>query len=184
MASYDRKITNTGGGAPVAQGTASGPFLQTLPGMVVTTGGPSPSDFSFFNDTTIYLADTRTDGTNGGIQKWTFDGTNWLLQYTLATGLRNVADTAFVGVHGLAVTSNDLGQAVLFGTTFDGTGANQNKFFFVTDTGVGAPVTILGTSATNTAFRGIEFIMVPEPGSIVLLSLAGFGALALVRRRR
>jgi hypothetical protein len=173
----------TGGGAPVAQGTASGPFLQALPGFA-TAAGPSPSDFSFFNDTTIYLADTRTDGTNGGIQKWTFDGTNWLLQYTLATGLRNVADTAFVGVHGLAVTPNGLGQAVLFGTTFDGTGANQNKFFFVTDTGVGAPVTILGTSGTNTAFRGIEFIMVPEPGSIILLRLAGFGALAVIRRRR
>ena len=159
--------------------------LFSLPGFP-TAAGPAPDDFWFFNDTTLYLADARTDVTNGGIQKWTFDGTNWILQYTLGAGqLTTTATTPGpAGVHGLAGTTNGNGNVVLFGTTFDGTGANQTKFFTVTDTGAASLVAVLGTSPTNSAFRGIEYIPVPEPTSISMLALAMLGVAARARRRK
>jgi len=46
---------------------------------------------------------------------------------------------------------------------------------------VGSSFTVLATAATNTAFRGVEFIAVPAPGSLSLLALGGLAAL---RRRR
>lgn len=159
--------------------------LFSLPGFP-TGAGPAPDDFWFFNDATIYLADARTNGIDGGVQKWTFDGTNWALQYTLGTSqLTTTATTPGpAGVHGLAGTVDGSGNAVLFGTTFDGAGANQTKFFTVTDTGAASLVTILGTSSTNSAFRGIEIIPnVPEPGSISLLLIGMLTAVANRRRR-
>ena len=85
----------------------------------------------------------------------------WQLQYTLGTGqLTTTATTPGpAGVHGLTGMIDGSGQAVLFGTTFDGAGANRTKFFTVTDTGAASLVTVLGTSATNTAFRGIEIAL-------------------------
>lgn len=159
--------------------------LFSLPGFP-TAAGPAPDDFWFFNDNTIYLADARTDGTNGGVQKWTFDGTNWSLQYTLGAGagVLTTISGGNAGVHGLTGMIDGTGQAVLFGTTFDGTGANQTKFFTITDTGAASPVTYLGTSSTNSAFRGIEIIPnIPEPGSICLLVI-GMLAGTAVRQRR
>jgi hypothetical protein len=167
---------------------SGGQQLFSLPGFP-TAAGPAPDDFWFFDGSTIYLADQRANGTNGGIQKWTFDGTNWNLQYTLGTTqlTTTAATPGPAGVHGLTGMINGSGQAVLFGTTFDGTGADTTKFFTVTDTGAASIVTVLGTSATNTAFRGIEIALLaptPEPCNIILLSLGGFCAAPLFRRRK
>jgi len=159
--------------------------LFSLPGFP-TAAGPAPDDFWFFNDTTLYLADARTDATNGGIQKWTFDGTNWNLQYTLGAGqLTTTATTPGpAGVHGLAGTVDGSGNVVLFGTTFDGAGANRTKFFTVTDTGAASLVTVLGTSPLNSAFRGIEYIPIPEPASASMLAFAVLGVALRARSRK
>jgi PEP-CTERM motif len=174
--------------------TTTGQTVTSLPGFP-TAGGPAPDDFWFFDSNTIYVADQRTDGVNGGIQKWLFNSGlgQWQLQYTLgSTQLTTTATTPGpAGVHGLTGLIDGSGQAVLFGTTFDGAGANRTKFFTVTDTGVGSLVTVLGTSGTNTAFRGIEIAqlppsipIVPEPGSMILLGLGVFCAASGVRRRK
>lgn len=41
----------------------------------------------------------------------------------------------------------------------------------------------LFTSDVNTVFRGVEFVPVPEPGTVLGLSAAALGAVGLVRRR-
>jgi PEP-CTERM motif len=177
--------------------TTTGQTLYSQSGFTTATAN-SPDDFWFFDSNTMYLADQQVNG-SGGIQKWVFNVglSTWQFQYTLGTGqLTTTATTpAAAGVHGLTGMIGAGGQAVLFGTTFDGAGANRTKFFTVTDTGVASLVTVLGTSGTNTAFRGIEIALlppaaqppvvpVPEPGSIVLLGLGGLCAAAIGRRRR
>ncbi len=167
--------------------TSTGQTVMSLPGFP-TAGGPAPDDFWFYDSNTIYLADQRTDGVNGGIQKWTFDGSLWNLQYTLGTTQLTTAATTPgpAGVHGLTGLIGSGGAAVLFGTTFDGAGANRTKFFTVTDTGAASLVTVLGTSAANTAFRGIEIALpapTPEPNSVSLLVLGLLGIAVRSRRR-
>jgi hypothetical protein len=170
--------------------TTSGQVLNSLPGFPTGNIGtpasaPSPDDFWFYDDNLVYVADARTDG-NGGIQKWTFDGTQWNLQYTMggtANGLSTVGG-GNAGMHGL--TGRVVGgQVVLYGTTLDGTGANQTKLLSITDTGAASVFNLLATSPTNSAFRGVDISLlapIPEPASIA--SLIGIAGIAALRRRR
>jgi hypothetical protein len=171
------------GGIP----TTTGQTLASLPGFP-TTAGPAPDDFWFMDDNTVYVADTRTDGVNGGIQKWLFNGGTgqWGLAYTMtgiANGLTTIGGGA-AGVHGLTGVING-GVATLYGVTFDGTGANQTKLFSITDTGAASVFNILATSPANTAFRGVDINLlapIPEPASVI--SLLGLAGLAFARRSR
>ena len=170
--------------------------IQQLTGFGV--GSDATSDFWFADSQTIYTADVRTDGTNGGVRKWRFEDTNadtvadtWVFKYVVTLGTQAGPTLGgFVGAGGITgVNSN--GIATIYATTFDGTGANQNKLVTLTDlvAGTGNNVTdqaaaaaslfTIATSPSNNAFRGVEFI--PEPSTISLLSL---GALGLLRRGR
>lgn len=154
----------------------SGGTATLLPGLPSATG-PSPYDFFFSNDRTLYIADDRTT-TSGGLQKWvrtggvandTVSGT-WTLSTTF--NLANIAGTGNAGLRGLA--GEVVGGAVnLFAISTD------NRLVTITD-GVGIPsFTVLATAPTNTNWRGVEII--PTPGTAALLTLGGL--LASWRRR-
>jgi hypothetical protein len=166
---YDSGATTSGpllGVGTVGTGlpTTSGQTVTQLSGFP-TASGPSSYDFWFKDSSTLYVADDRGTGSGGGIQKWTFGGSTWSLAYTLNSGLS-------AGTRGLAGTTDGSGNAVLYATT----GA---ALVTVTDTGAASAFTTLATAATNTAFRGVEYI-VPEPASLGLLAVAG---LLAIRRR-
>jgi len=136
-----RGIITIGSGVP----TTNGQVPALLNGFPTATA--SPYDFFFANDSTAYVADDRTSGGAGGIQKWTETGGLWSFQYTFSL-------SATVGARGLTgVVEN--GIATLFATT------TNNQLITVTDTGPSAAVTSLATAATNTAMRGLRYVRRP-----------------------
>ena len=138
-----------GTGLPTTKATA-----VLLPGFP-TSGSSSPVDFAVFDrdpnvagDDTVYVGDDRATP-NGGIQKWTFNGTTWTLAYTLNTGLTT-------GVRQLLAVDSPSGVQLLAVTT-----STRNAIVRVVDTGSSSPATIVATAPTNTAFRGLALSPVP-----------------------
>ena len=179
------------------------------PGLVTTTNLPGFSttsdqtdDFWFANSNTLYTADVRTDGTNGGVRKYIFSDTNadtildtWVFQYNVTLGLST--GTGNVGGYGIVGTSDGT-NAAIYVTTFDGTAINANRIDKITDLLTGSTPTdktnaqaslqqlALSTDQyANSAFRGIQIVPAnaPEPGSMGLM-LAATGLAALRRRGR
>ncbi len=158
-------VSTVGAGLP----TTGNQALVQLPG-TWTSGTHSVYDFWFKDPTTLYMADDGTAANLGGIQKWTFDGANWSLQYTL---LNNGSTTT--PCRGLAGYVNDEGYAVLFATT-------GGSLITITDTGANATSTVIASAPANTAFRGVEYL-VPEPSVYGLVGL-GLLVFAVFRRSR
>lgn len=171
-----------------ASGTALGPGtvgsgLPTTSGQTYTelSGFPSAGthsnyDYWFKDANTLYVADDGAVAAGGGIQKWTLSGGTWSLAYTL---LNN--GTTTTGVRGLAGTTDGSGNAVLFATT---TATSANTIITVTDTGAASASSLVATAAANEVFRGVEFIPVPEPSTLVLGSLCLVGLASFARRRK
>ena len=151
-----------------------------LPGMP-QSGTNDNNDFWFSDADTLYMASASNAANNGGIQKWTFDGSNWSLAYTLLNS--GAATTAVRGLTGM-IDGN--GNAVLFATT---TQTSNNNLITITDLGAGGgTATILASAGTNKVFRGLEYIdappiIIPEPASVALVGLATL-VVAGWRRRR
>lgn len=161
--------------APVGSGlpTTSGQTITAMPGMP-TASGPSAYDYFFASSNILYIADDRSTGSGGGLQKWTLSAGTWSLSYTLNSGLT-------AGLRGLTGVVDAFGNVTLYATTADTiSAANGNKLVSVTDLGAGSAFSTLATAPGNTAFRGVDFAPVPTPGSFALLGLAG----ALAGRRR
>jgi hypothetical protein len=162
-------VSTLGTGLPTT--TQATPGYTELPGMP-TSGTHSSYDFWFKDANTLYVADDGAVGAGGGIQKWTQSGGTWSLAYTL---LNNGTTTTVA--RGLAGTVDGSGNTLLYFTT----GALLGE---VTDTGVNTSTFItLATAPTGDAFRGVEFLPVPEPGSAAVLGLGLLGC-ALFRRFR
>jgi hypothetical protein len=131
--------------------TMAGQTATSLPGFP-TSGTASPYAFVFFDRSntvagldTLYVADDRSTASGGGIQKWTFDGSNWTLAITFIGGLGT-------GVRGLAGEVSDA-NVVLYATTTEG---SANKLVRLVDDGTPSPsAVILSTAATDTVFRGV-----------------------------
>ena len=143
-------ISTIGSGTP----TTSGQTTTILPGFP-TAAGPSSHEFFFADLTaavagvdTVYVADDRASP-NGGIQKWSFDGTTWTLTST----------TILAGARGLAGSVS--------GTTVTLFVADASSLRTVTDTAGynaaqnGATIgTVIASAGTNKAFRGLA--MAPQ----------------------
>jgi hypothetical protein len=164
-----RGIYAVGSGLP----NTAGQTLTVLNGLSSTAG--SPYDFFFADASTCYVADDRTSGANGGIQKWTESGGAWALQYTLSTG-------ATLGARGLSGIVNG-GVATLYATM------TNNQLVTVTDTGPASAFTTLATGATNTAIRGVRFVRrpfgleaigIPSPTSVGYPTLTSSGGRPVV----
>lgn len=134
-------IYKVGTGLPTGTGETS-----TI--AVNTTNGASTSPYAFaFNsaNTICYVADDRAVASNGGIQKWTsIDGITWTLAYTLSANGS--------GARGLVVDWSG-SNPVIYATN----SATLTQILSITDTGSASTATVLATSATNTAIRGIAF---------------------------
>jgi hypothetical protein len=145
MSGAFRGVSTVGTGVP----TTNGQTIALLTGFDPSATSPE-SAYGFFlaNPNTLYVADDRVNG-SGGIQKWVLDSGTWGLKYTLAT-------SATIGARGLTglVGGTDI---TLFATTTD------SKFVSILDplaatTAPGNVFANLATAATNTAFRGIDFV--------------------------
>jgi hypothetical protein len=170
MSGTFRGVNTVGNGLP----TTSGQTTTLLPGFdPLVTSNQNVYAFVFTDANTLYVADERVSGVGliGGVQKWTFDGTNWNYQYSAVLG-------AGAGARGLAVDAN----GVIYATT---TETSQNRIVSLTDNGTSfSTATTLVTAGANTVFRGIAITPVPEPGSLLLCGLAGVGFAAIRRYRK
>lgn len=161
-------VSAVGTGLP----TTTGQVVTALPGMP-TAAGPSAYDFFFADANTLYVADDRASGGNGGIQKYTFANGTWSLQYTLSP-------TATSGCRG--VTGVVLGGVVtLFATD---TLSSNDQLLSVVDTGPGATFQTLATAGTYTLFRGVRLLagspfVQRTPNGCGAVSIVGSGDAAL-----
>lgn len=150
-------------GLPTGAATSS-PFITG-----VANQGASPYDFAVAaSGSTVYVADDAI-----GVQKFTFDGTNWSHAYNFtATGV-----TANAG-YGLAV---DFGSPnpILYWTT-------PTNVYTAVDAGSAAVGTSIATIASSAgAFRGLDIVPVPEPSTVALAAVgAGLAGLAAWHRSR
>jgi beta-lactamase superfamily II metal-dependent hydrolase len=138
-------VASVGSGTP----TTSGQTTTLLPGFPTAAG---PSSYMFFvadlsagvaGPDTIYVADDRASP-NGGIQKWTYNGTTWSLTNTIGlSGTRGITGTVSGTNVTLWVTDGGTLRTL---TDTAGHGVANN-----------GTLTTLATAPTNTAFRGVAF---------------------------
>ena len=133
-------VSALGTGIPTTSG-------QTVTGLFTLTGNSSYGFSMNPAGTVCYVADDRAL-TNGGVQKWTFNGSTWSLATTINSGIT-------AGCRGLTVDWSGA-NPVIFATTSYGT------IVKATDNGSPSFVTI-DTCAVNTVFRGIAFA--PSPAA-------------------
>ena len=147
---------------------------STAVNLINNGSSASPYDFAFNPTMTIaYVADSTAYSTSsgiGGIEKWEFNGTSWVFDYSLSWATNGAA--------GLAVDFS-AASPVIYATT-----ANGVNLFKVTDTGASSTGTWLASAPANTAFRGLDWAPVPEPATVALTGLGLTAWLGFRRRNR
>ena len=136
-------VSAVGTGVPTTTGQTS----ALLTGFAGDSGGPygfsmMDLDASVSGVDTLYLADEGS-----GIQKWVFDGATWTKIATFNNG-----NTA-AGFRGLTVQQTSAGMVILATSTET---KSNNVIKYVDDGSTTNPTgTVIASSPTNTAFRGI-----------------------------
>ncbi|MBF0860307.1 hypothetical protein HKD24_14025 [Gluconobacter sp. LMG 31484] len=136
---------------------------------VGTTVSLSPESYFFASSTVLYVADSgnpKAGGVgDGGLQKWTYNGTAWTLDYTLSVGLNLVSNTSTSGTTGLIGLTGEVegDEVVLYATNATVGDLDQTYLFTITDDldATTAPAdesfTTLVTAAADTNIRGVSF---------------------------
>ncbi|WP_342165029.1 beta strand repeat-containing protein [Methylobacterium sp. SD21] len=144
----------------------------------------SPENFFFANATTLYIADSgnpKQGGLgDGGLQKWVYQGSQWVLQYTLSDGLNLVPNSAAEGTTGLiGLTGRVVGGTVeLYATNSTVGDTDQTYVFGIHDqlaatSGAGESFVTLVTADENTNIRGISFAPTPVGPQVTLTATGG-----------
>jgi hypothetical protein len=187
--------------------TASSTPTRIIPGNNGLSGSNevfySPEGFYFANADTLYVADNGEPKAgnlgDGGIQKWSFNGSSWGLDYTLlptgadwipAGNPHNASngETGFEALTGEVVGSGASEQVELFAVSYTLNNATADGLYSITDTldatsGAGESFTELASAPGNGGelFKGVAFApAVPEPASLSMLLVGG----ALLKKRR
>ena len=157
--------------------TTAGQTITNLAGFPTGTPTASSPYAFFFADLspsvpgvdTVYVAD---DGVGGGVQKYSLNAGAWTLK-----GVVGADADDFRGLTGVV----NGGSVSLFAT------GGGNRLVSLTDSSgydgtFASSVTTLATAGTNTAFRGVALLPVPEPGTWALM-LGGLALVAGLARR-
>ena len=212
------------GSLPTLADAANAP-ISILPGFSTALASGKtgnvfhPFGLFFANSTTLYMADegdqslsdTASNNTNAGLEKYTFAGGAWSLDYTLQggldlgqkygiAGLDPSLDPATDGLRDLTGKVNSDGTVSLYGitSTVSGSGdqgADPNRLVAVRDTlafttagqASGEAFTTLEAAGYGEVLRGVAFApapAVPEASSAVLLGVGVLGLLGLFLRKR
>ncbi len=161
----------------------------------------SPEAFAFANSTTMYVADTgdpKAGGNgDGGIQKWSLNGSTWTLDYTLtpsnfssggetgfeAMTLQVVGDT--VDIYAVSYTANDAAPNGLYGIV-DSLSSSTGAGDTVTELEKAPGIDTTGKSQADFNFKGVAFApqAAPEPSETLLLGLALAAGAAFAWKRK
>jgi hypothetical protein len=175
--------------------TTAGQTITNIPGFETSTG--SPYAFQFFDLTntvpgldTLYVADDAA-----GVQKWSLVGGTWTLNGVIVPkNALGANDLSTRGLVGYTVNPPAGGSGV---TLFSTSPTDLYKIVDLTGYNA-APTTATSSSisqaGTNTAFRGVAFAPLSQPGPdvpevpwAVALPVSAFGILGLgfvIQRRR
>jgi hypothetical protein len=164
----------------------------------------SPENYFFANPDTLYVADSGSPKNtsansplgDGGLQKWTFSGGTWTLDYTISAGLNLVPNsdssgtTGLYGLTGEDVTIGGVEEVELFATNYTIGDTDPTFLYGVTDVlgdmtaQAGETFVQLEKAPDDANFKGVAFApAAPELSTWAMMGI-GFVGLGLAGRRR
>jgi hypothetical protein len=98
-----------------------------------------------------------TDLNSGGLQKYIFDGSNFVQQITFNSGLvNNTADKMHGGLQGLAFAGIDVSNNPIFYASTSAPATTGNALVRLVDSGASSAFTFIAQAPVNSVFRGVS----------------------------